>query len=46
MRFFFLVADVAALFQLNGSLIIVADNVMGAMKADKSGEPLLEYGHR
>ncbi|KMS99348.1 hypothetical protein BVRB_2g045760 [Beta vulgaris subsp. vulgaris] len=32
--------------QLNGSLIIVADNVMGAMKADKSGEPLLEYGHR
>ncbi|KNA24035.1 hypothetical protein SOVF_019800 [Spinacia oleracea] len=32
--------------QLDGSMIIVAENVMGAMKTDETEEPLLEYGHR
>ncbi|XP_057523230.1 UTP--glucose-1-phosphate uridylyltransferase 3, chloroplastic [Amaranthus tricolor] len=32
--------------QLDGSMIIIAENVMGAMGTDESGEPVLEYGHR
>ncbi|XP_021732516.1 UTP--glucose-1-phosphate uridylyltransferase 3, chloroplastic-like [Chenopodium quinoa] len=32
--------------QLDGSMIIVAENVMGTMKTDESREPLLEYGYR
>lgn len=32
--------------QLDGSLIVVAENVMGSMKMDKNGEPVLQYGHR
>ncbi|VVA18419.1 PREDICTED: UTP--glucose-1-phosphate uridylyltransferase [Prunus dulcis] len=32
--------------QLDGSLIIEADNIMGSTKIDQNGEPLLQYGHR
>ncbi|WVZ07802.1 hypothetical protein V8G54_021148 [Vigna mungo] len=32
--------------QLNGSLIIIAENVMGSMKINESGEPILHYGQR
>ncbi|KAL2903158.1 UTP--glucose-1-phosphate uridylyltransferase 3 chloroplastic [Bienertia sinuspersici] len=32
--------------QLDGSMIIVAENVMGASSANESGEPMLEYGRR
>ncbi|PQQ16998.1 UTP--glucose-1-phosphate uridylyltransferase 3 chloroplastic [Prunus yedoensis var. nudiflora] len=32
--------------QLDGSLIIEADNVMGSTKTDQNGELLLQYGHR
>uniref|UniRef100_A0A7N0RJU5 UGP3-like C-terminal hexapeptide repeats domain-containing protein n=1 Tax=Kalanchoe fedtschenkoi TaxID=63787 RepID=A0A7N0RJU5_KALFE len=32
--------------QLNGSLIIVAENVMGSTKIDEHGETILQYGHR
>ena len=39
-------ADFGALFQLDGSMIIIAENVMAAMGTDESGEPVLEYGHR
>lgn len=43
---FILEADFGVLFQLDGSMIIIAENVMGAMGTDESGEPVLEYGHR
>ncbi|KAL9332631.1 hypothetical protein ACSQ67_002241 [Phaseolus vulgaris] len=32
--------------QLNGSLIIIAENVMGSMKINESGESILHYGQR
>ncbi|ONK77069.1 uncharacterized protein A4U43_C02F2790 [Asparagus officinalis] len=32
--------------QLNGSLTIVAENVMGSMRENEKGEPILHYGHR
>lgn len=32
--------------QLDGSLIIEADNIMGSTKIVQNGEPLLQYGHR
>ncbi|GAV90736.1 hypothetical protein CFOL_v3_34140 [Cephalotus follicularis] len=32
--------------QLDGSLVIVADNVMGSIMLDNKGEPILQYGHR
>ncbi|WJX38488.1 UTP--glucose-1-phosphate uridylyltransferase 3, chloroplastic [Trifolium repens] len=32
--------------QLNGSLVIIAENVMGTMKIDESGEPILHHGQR
>lgn len=27
-------------------MIIIVENVMGAMGTDETGEPVLEYGHR
>ncbi|PRQ59485.1 putative UTP--glucose-1-phosphate uridylyltransferase [Rosa chinensis] len=32
--------------QLDGSLIIEADNVMGSSRVGEVGEPILQYGHR
>ncbi|KAF5453698.1 hypothetical protein F2P56_028584 [Juglans regia] len=32
--------------QLDGSLIIVAEHVMGSMRIDESDEPILQYGQR
>ncbi|XP_078435521.1 UDP-glucose pyrophosphorylase 3 [Wolffia australiana] len=32
--------------QLDGSLIILADNIMGSMEMDEHGQPLLQYGFR
>ncbi|KAK9283782.1 hypothetical protein L1049_012034 [Liquidambar formosana] len=32
--------------QLDGSMIIVAENVMGSTRIDENGEPVLQYGHR
>ncbi|KAL1808974.1 hypothetical protein ACET3Z_025964 [Daucus carota] len=32
--------------QLDGSLLVIAENVMGSTKTDQDGEPLLQYGHR
>ncbi|KAK6932981.1 hypothetical protein RJ641_035875 [Dillenia turbinata] len=32
--------------QLDGSMIIVAENVMGSIMTDKDGEPILQYGRR
>ncbi|KAL5732899.1 hypothetical protein ACOSQ2_032591 [Xanthoceras sorbifolium] len=32
--------------QLDGSLIIVAENIMGSTWSNENGEPLLQYGHR
>ncbi|KAK8935992.1 hypothetical protein KSP39_PZI013829 [Platanthera zijinensis] len=32
--------------QLNGSLIIVAENIMGSTRINVHGEPILHYGHR
>ncbi|XP_061376575.1 UTP--glucose-1-phosphate uridylyltransferase 3, chloroplastic [Gastrolobium bilobum] len=32
--------------QLNGSLIIIAENVMGSMKTNENGESILHYGQR
>ncbi|GAB4827621.1 UTP--glucose-1-phosphate uridylyltransferase 3, chloroplastic [Ancistrocladus abbreviatus] len=32
--------------QLDGSLIIVAENVMGSMRINEDGETILQYGHR
>lgn len=33
-------------FQLDGSLIIEADSVMGSTRSDDNGEDILQYGHR
>lgn len=42
--------EVAELFwrnvQVNGSLVIIAENVMGSMKIDESGESILHHGQR
>ena len=43
---FILVAYLTVIFQLDGSMIIVAENVMGSMRTNGSGEPILGYGHR
>ncbi|XP_057980825.1 UTP--glucose-1-phosphate uridylyltransferase 3, chloroplastic isoform X2 [Malania oleifera] len=32
--------------QLDGSMIIVAENIMGSSKINEKGEPILQYGHR
>ncbi|KAK0592486.1 hypothetical protein LWI29_020045 [Acer saccharum] len=32
--------------QLDGSLIIMAENVMGSTRNNENGEPILQYGHR
>lgn len=32
--------------QLEGSMIITAENIMGSTRNDENGEPILEYGHR
>lgn len=32
--------------QLDGSMIIVAKNVMGSTRIDDNGEPILHYGQR
>uniref|UniRef100_A0A2P2KTC8 Uncharacterized protein LOC105133562 isoform X1 n=1 Tax=Rhizophora mucronata TaxID=61149 RepID=A0A2P2KTC8_RHIMU len=32
--------------QLDGSLIVVADNVMGSTTIDDNGEPIMQYGYR
>ncbi|XP_017984691.1 PREDICTED: UTP--glucose-1-phosphate uridylyltransferase 3, chloroplastic [Theobroma cacao] len=32
--------------QLEGSMIIAADNIMGSTRVDENGEPTLQYGHR
>ncbi|XP_024466052.1 UTP--glucose-1-phosphate uridylyltransferase 3, chloroplastic isoform X2 [Populus trichocarpa] len=32
--------------QLDGSLIIIAENVMGSTRIDPNGEPILQYGNR
>uniref|UniRef100_A0A5B7BSI7 UGP3-like C-terminal hexapeptide repeats domain-containing protein n=1 Tax=Davidia involucrata TaxID=16924 RepID=A0A5B7BSI7_DAVIN len=32
--------------QLDGSLIIMAENVMGSTRIDENGEPILQYGRR
>ncbi|XP_010257085.1 PREDICTED: UTP--glucose-1-phosphate uridylyltransferase 3, chloroplastic isoform X2 [Nelumbo nucifera] len=32
--------------QLDGSLIVVAENIMGSTRIDEAGEPILIYGHR
>ncbi|XP_034906978.1 UTP--glucose-1-phosphate uridylyltransferase 3, chloroplastic isoform X2 [Populus alba] len=32
--------------QLDGSLIIIAENVMGSTRMDPNGEPILQYGNR
>lgn len=37
---------VPLLIQLDGSLIIGNDNVMGSTKIDDTGEHILQYGHR
>lgn len=39
-------ANQFSIFQLDGSLIIEADNVMGSTRIDQNGEPILQYGHR
>lgn len=38
--------DLLRLFQLDGSMIIVAENIMGSVKIDENGEPILQYGYR
>lgn len=35
-----------SLFQLDGSLIILAENVIGSTINDERGEPILQYGRR
>lgn len=35
-----------SLLQLDGSLVVVAENVMGSTRIDANGEPILKYGHR
>ncbi|CAA6654719.1 unnamed protein product [Spirodela intermedia] len=32
--------------QLDGSLIVLAENIMGSMRMGEDGEPILQYGHR
>lgn len=32
--------------QLDGSMIIVAENIMGSTMIDDKGEPILQHGHR
>ncbi|XP_074287197.1 UTP--glucose-1-phosphate uridylyltransferase 3, chloroplastic isoform X2 [Silene latifolia] len=32
--------------ELVGSMVILAENVMGSIRPEATGEPLLEYGHR
>ncbi|KAJ1417702.1 Nucleotide-diphospho-sugar transferase [Sesbania bispinosa] len=32
--------------ELNGSLIVLADNIMGSMKTNESGDSILQYGQR
>ncbi|KAJ4827906.1 UTP--glucose-1-phosphate uridylyltransferase 3, chloroplastic [Turnera subulata] len=32
--------------QLDGSLIIVAENIMGSYSMESNGEPILQYGHK
>lgn len=32
--------------QLKGSLIVIAENIMGSTRTNGSGEPILEYGYR
>ncbi|ERN08982.1 UTP--glucose-1-phosphate uridylyltransferase 3, chloroplastic isoform X1 [Amborella trichopoda] len=32
--------------ELNGSLIIVAENVLGSVQTDENGDPLIHYGYR
>ncbi|XP_034705188.1 UTP--glucose-1-phosphate uridylyltransferase 3, chloroplastic isoform X5 [Vitis riparia] len=32
--------------QLDGSMIVIAENVMGSTRIDENGEPMLQYGHR
>ncbi|XP_038723026.1 UTP--glucose-1-phosphate uridylyltransferase 3, chloroplastic isoform X2 [Tripterygium wilfordii] len=32
--------------QLDGSLIIIAENVLGSPRIDPSGDPIVQYGHR
>ncbi|KAF6164905.1 hypothetical protein GIB67_017108 [Kingdonia uniflora] len=32
--------------QLDGSLIIVANNIMGSTRMDENGEPIMQYGQR
>ena len=41
-----LFADLISLFQLDGSMIVIAENVMGSTRIDENGEPILQYGHR
>lgn len=41
-----LYADMVCFFQLEGSMIIAADNIMGSTRVDENGEPTLQYGHR
>jgi hypothetical protein len=33
-------------YKLDGSLIILADNIMGSTKKNKNGEQILHYGSR
>lgn len=39
-------ADMVCFFQLEGSMIIVAQNIMGSTRNDENGEPILKHGHR
>ncbi|XVF24165.1 hypothetical protein REPUB_Repub13aG0103800 [Reevesia pubescens] len=32
--------------QLEGSMIIAAENIMGSTRVDENGEPILQHGHR
>ncbi|XP_039143478.1 UTP--glucose-1-phosphate uridylyltransferase 3, chloroplastic-like isoform X2 [Dioscorea cayenensis subsp. rotundata] len=32
--------------QLDGSLLVIAENIMGSTQAIENGEPLMQYGHR
>ncbi|CAI0416081.1 unnamed protein product, partial [Linum tenue] len=35
-----------SLIQIDGSLIVIAENVMGSTRMDEDGESILHYGHR
>jgi hypothetical protein len=39
-------AHLIFLLQLDGSVIIIAENVMGSTRIDPNGEPILQYGNR